>query len=247
MNWKKALLVLVIGTFALVFFTVAAVGCAATAAVTAAAAAIDESGVVQAFEEVADGAERLQVDIDENALTVTNLDTGESMVVRDDSSAHVDWDMPEITVTESRDGAGQIIVSDPDGGRGQLQLNMPGITVDETANGGSRVVLGDPTGGSGSLEFELPGVTVTRGENGVGQVVIREGNGRAPRVVWDGDYDWDSRELTYGPEHGIRLVGELFRAMFTLVALVLIAAGAILLLRNRRQVQAKAEDVDKTA
>ena len=42
MNWKKALLITVFALFALVFFTVAAVGCAATAAVTAAAAAIDD-------------------------------------------------------------------------------------------------------------------------------------------------------------------------------------------------------------
>ena len=59
MNWKKALLVLVLAGFAFVFFVVAAVGFAATAAVTAAAVAISESGVVQAFEEVADGAERI--------------------------------------------------------------------------------------------------------------------------------------------------------------------------------------------
>ena len=52
----------------------------------------------------------------------------------------------------------------------------------------------------------------------------------------------------YGPEQALGLVGDMFRAMFTLAALVLIAAGAFLLLRNRRQAQSKLDaDVDKTS
>ena len=292
MNWKKFLLVLVLGTFALVFFTVAAVGCAATVAVSAAAAAIDESGVVQAFEEVAAGAERLQVDLDENSLTVTNLDSGESRVVMAESAGRVDANMPEITITESGDGAGQIILADPDGGRGRLELNMPGIIVSESDDGGSRVIIAGPDSADGRFELALPGITVSENQSGQSQVIItdesdldgqfeltlpgitisegQDGEGqiiltdpdngqsrviipadsrdnaerfedapRAPRVVWDGDH--------YGPELGLRLVGEIFSGLFTLTALVLIAAGAFLLLRNRRQAQTKAGDIDKTA
>jgi hypothetical protein len=234
MNWKKVILIVAVSVFALAFFTVAAVGFAATAALGTAAVAISESGVVEAFEEVAAGAGRLQVNVAENSLTVTNLDSGESVGVAGEGGGHVALGVPEITVTESGDGAGQIVIADPDGGRGELQLNLPGITIDETADG-SRVILSDPERGSGRIEFDLPGVSVTEGENGAGRVVIRELDGRSPRLALDGEFNWDGARVTYGPGYWLRPVGQFFSAMFTLVVLVLIAAGAFLLLRRRQQ------------
>ena len=209
MNWKKALLVLVVAGFALVFFAVAAVGLAATAGVTAAAIAISESGVVQAFEEVAEGAERLQIDVDGNSVTFTNPDSGESRVV----------------------------VTDEHLGRGRVDFNLPEITVTD-GESGERVVFGP--GPRGEIEVTVPQITITDPDSGQSRVIRPSADFRAPRVVWDGDH-------YYGPDRALGLVGDMFQAMFTLAALVLIAAGAFLLLRNRRQAQTKLEtDVDKT-
>ena len=73
MNWKKALLVVLLGGFTLVFFVVAAV-------------AISESGVVEVFEEVAGGAEHLQVNVDGQSITFTDVDIGESRVIIPDTT-----------------------------------------------------------------------------------------------------------------------------------------------------------------
>jgi hypothetical protein len=184
MNWKKALLVTVLGLFALVIFAMAALGLLAAAGVATAAAVISDSGVVQAFEEVADGAQRLQIDIADNSVTFTNPDSGESR-----------------TVT-SREVAG----------RGRIDLNLPEITVTNPDNGQSRVIR--------------PSTDI-----------------RVPRVVWDGDSNW-----TYsGPGLGLRIVGGIFHGLFNLAALVLIAAGVYLLIRNRRQANAEAAKLDKAA
>ena len=209
MNWKKALLVLVIAGFALVFFAVAAVGLIATAAVATAAVAISESGVVQAFEEVADGTERLQIEADGNTITFTNPDSGESRVV----------------------------VTDEHVGRGRVDFNLPEITITD-AEGGESVVFGP--GPRGDAEVSVPQITITDPDSGQSRVIRPHTDFRAPRVVWDGDH-------YYGPEQALGLIGDMFSAMFTLAALVLIAAGAFLLLRNRRQAQTKLDaDVDKT-
>ncbi|HSG15668.1 MAG TPA: hypothetical protein VLE70_05025 [Anaerolineae bacterium] len=205
MNWKKALLVLVVAGFALVFFAVAAVGLAATAGVTAAAIAISESGVVQAFEEVAEGAERLQIDVDGNSVTFTNPDSGESRVV----------------------------VTDEHLNRGRVDFNLPEITVTD-GESGERVVFGP--GPRGEIEVTVPQITITDPDSGQSRVIRPHTDFRAPRVVWDGDY-------TYGPELGLRIVGGIFRGLFSLAALVLIATGAFLLLRNRRRAQDKLDQV----
>jgi hypothetical protein len=86
MNWKKALLVVLLGGFTLVFFVVATVGFLATTAVTTAAVAISESGVVEVFEEVAGGAEHLQVNVDGQSITFTDVDIGESRVIIPDTT-----------------------------------------------------------------------------------------------------------------------------------------------------------------
>jgi hypothetical protein len=218
MNWKKALLVLVVAGFALVFFAVAAVGLVATAGVTAAAIAISESGVVQAFEEVADGAERLQIEADGNTITFTNPDSGESRVV----------------------------VTDEHIGRGRVEVNGPEITITD-AESGESVVFGPAP--RGDVEVTVPQITITDPDSGQSRVIrphtdFRDHTDfRAPRVVWDGDH-------YYGPEQALGLIGDLFSAMFTLAALALIAAGAYVLLRNRRQAQTKLEldhvETDKT-
>jgi hypothetical protein len=214
MNWKKALLVVLLGGFALVFLVVALVGFVATAAVTTAAVAISESGVVEAFEEVADGAEQLQVDVDGQSITFTNLDNGESRVIFTDErgrSERVEFSLPKITIIDAENGESLVIVP---GLQSAGEVIIPEITITDPDSGQSRVIIPDTT------RFET--------------------ERRVPRVVWDGDYDW-----SYGPEHGLWVVGAMFRGLFTLIALTLIAAGAFLLLRNRRQVQVQ-DKVDKS-
>ncbi len=112
MNWKKTLLGLVLAGFALVLFAVAAVGLIATAAITTAAVAIAESGVVEAFEEVAGDAERLQIDVDDNSITFTNPDSGESRVVTSDEHLgrdRVDFNLPQITITDAEGGESVVL------------------------------------------------------------------------------------------------------------------------------------------
>jgi hypothetical protein len=162
MNWKKALLVTVLGLFALVFFVVAAAGLLATAALGTAAVAISESGVVQAFEEVADGATRLQIQVDDNAVTITNPDSGESRTVVSEEpllNGRLDFNLPEITVTDA-EGDSRVFIP---GLRGVDELVVPEITITDPDNGQSRVIR--------------PSVDV-RSEF------------RAPRVVWDNDHEW---------------------------------------------------------
>jgi len=212
MNWKKAILAVLLASFALVLFVVAVIGFVTTAAATTAALVISESGVVEAFEEVADGAERLQINADGQSITFTNLDSGESRVIFTDESSRserVEFNLPEITITDVDSGESRVIIP---GLQGAGEGIVPEITITDPDSGQSRVIIPD------TARFET--------------------KHRVPRVVWDGDYDW-----SYGPEHGLRLVGAMFRGLFTLIALALIATGAFLLLRNRRQVQDK---VDKT-
>jgi len=112
MNWKKALLVSVLAFTALVIFAVAAVGLLATAGLATAAAVISDSGVVQAFEEVAVDAQRLQIDVADNSVTITNPDSGESRTVtsRDISGrGRIDFNLPEITITNPDSGQSRVI------------------------------------------------------------------------------------------------------------------------------------------
>ena len=183
MNWKKALLISVVGFFVLVFFAVAALGLLATAGLAAAAAVISDSGVVQAFEEVAVDAQRLQIDIDDNSVTFTNPDSGES-----------------------------------------------------------RTVTSREISGRGRIDFNLPEITITNPDNGQSRVIRPNTDIRAPRVVWDGDSHW----AYDGPSLGLRIVGGFFRGLFNLVALTLIAVGAYLLIRNRRQATVNQVDGDKS-
>ena len=211
MNWKKALLVVTVSIFALVFFFVAATGLLATAALGAAAVAISDSGVVEAFEEVADGADRLQIDINDNSVTFSNPDSGESRTITSNEiagSGRIEFDMPEITITDSA-GESRVVVPSV---RSVDELVMPEITITDPDSGQSRVIRPN-------TRFD--------------------GEFRAPRVVWDSDANW----VHHGPDLGLRIVGGIFRGLVSLVALALIAAGAYLLIRNRRQAEV---DVDKT-
>ena len=115
MNWKKALLVVVLLGVALMLFVVATVGIA----VTAAAVAVAESGVVEpvidAVSEVTDNAERLRVDIDENTVTLTDPDSGRSRVIVSGQRFRGDWaevHVPEITITDPNSGETRVIVPD---------------------------------------------------------------------------------------------------------------------------------------
>jgi len=157
--FKKVLLVVVVSIMALVFLTVAVAGVAATAGLATAAHVISESGVVQAFEEVAAGADRLHIEVDGNSVTFTNPDSGESRTVTSNerlSSGRVEFDLPELTIT---DVDGDTVVLSP-GSRLEGQVTLPEITITETDNGQSRVIIPN--------------------------VERFDGTGRAPRIVWDG-------------------------------------------------------------
>ncbi len=213
MNWKKALLVSVLAFTALIVFAVAAVGLLATAGLATAAVAISESGVVQAFEEVAVDAERLQIVVDENSVTFTNPDSGESR-----------------TVTASGTN-----------GRGRIDLSFSESSATGAA-GESRVIVPALPGVD---EPSIPEITITDPDSGQSRVIRPNADIRVPRVVWDDTFDW----TYHGPELGLRIVGGIFRGLFNLAALVLIAAGVYLLIRNRRQAQANIDNgkAEKTA
>jgi hypothetical protein len=86
----------------------------------------------------------------------------------------------------------------------------------------------------------LPEIIITDPDNGHSRVIRPAADNRVPRVVWDADHDW----TYHGPELGLRIVGGIFRGLFSLTALVLIIAGLYLLLRNRHQAQAGSDPVD---
>ena len=113
MNWKKALLVVVLLGFAFVFLVVATIG----VAVTAVAATVFESGIVEpiveAVDEVTAGADRLHIELDESSITFTNPDNGRSRVI-----------VPGVRVQNER-----------------LELNGPEITIIDPENGETRVIV----------------------------------------------------------------------------------------------------------
>jgi hypothetical protein len=141
---------------ALFVLALAVAGVAATAGLAAAGVAISESSLVQAFEDVADGAGRMQIDLEGNAITFTNLDSGESRTVTSNERFYgrrLQFDLPDVTVRG--DDGEAVIVS-----RGlQGEVMFPEITITDPDNGQSRVIRPNTQFND---EF------------------------RAPRVVWDG-------------------------------------------------------------
>jgi hypothetical protein len=178
MNWKKALLVVVILGIAFVMLVAATIG----VAVTAVAATVVDSGIVEpiieAVDEVTAGADRLHIELDESSITFTNPDNGRSRVI-----------IPGVRVQGER-----------------LELNGPKITIIDPENGETRVIVPD-----------LP---------------------RVPRIVVDGN-----DHQVYWSHNPLAPIGFFFRGMGTLFAVALIATGAYLLLKNRKEASAK-EKVD---
>jgi len=178
MNWKKALLVVVILGFAFVMLVAATIG----VAVTAVAATVVDSGIVEpiveAVDEVTAGADRLHIELDESSITFTNPDNGRSRVI-----------IPGVRVQGER-----------------LELNGPKITIIDPENGETRVIVPD-----------LP---------------------RVPWIVVDGN-----DHQVYWSHNPLAPIGFFFRGMGTLFAIALIATGAYLLLKNRKEASAK-EKVD---
>jgi hypothetical protein len=160
--FKKVVLVVVVSFMALVFLALAVAGVAAAAGLATAAAVISDSGVVQAFEEVADGADRLEISVDENSITFTNPDSGQSRTVTAEEPfghGRVQFDLSGLTVTGSD---GETVVVSPVGSiNGEVRL--PEITITNPDNGESRVIV----------------PSAERFDN----------NFRVPRITWDGrDY-----------------------------------------------------------
>lgn len=160
MNWKNVLLVTIVVFFGVILLAAAAMGVLVTGALTGAVVSVAESGVwdevVEAVDEVAAEAERVEVQVDVPRITVTDLDSGNSRVIVPD-----------------------------------LPRRIP------------RVVVETPE----RLVFEAPQRTI----------------------------HWSP--MVWSP------IGAFFRGVTTLLALVLVAAGAWLLLRNRRQAKNKAETI----
>jgi hypothetical protein len=206
--FKKVVLIVVVSFMALVMLAVAVAGVAATAGLATAAAVISESGVVEAFEEVADGADRLQIELQDNSVTFTNPDSGESRTIVANERfgrGRVQFDLPEVTVS---DADGETVVFSP-GWYVEDGVRLPEITITDPDTGQSRVI-------------------VPSSER------IEDGRGSA-RIVVNG------RE--YGSFYGLRFVGEFLRGLFVLAALVLIGAGAFVLLRRRDRQLEKVEPV----
>ena len=115
MNWKKVLLVVVIFGFAFVILVAATIG----VAVTAVAATVVDSGLIQpvieAVDEVTDGADRLHIELDESSITFTNPDNGRSRVIIPGvrvQGERLELNGPEITIIDPESGDTRVIVPD---------------------------------------------------------------------------------------------------------------------------------------
>lgn len=115
MNWKKALLAVVLLGFAFVLLVTATIGVAVTSAI----AAVVESGIVEpvvdAVDEVTAGADRLHIELDESSITFTNPDNGRSRVIVPGARVHnerLELNGPEITIIDPESGDTRVIVPD---------------------------------------------------------------------------------------------------------------------------------------
>ncbi len=115
MNWKRALLVVVLLGFAFVLLVTATIGVAITSVV----AAVAESGVVEpvvdAVSEVVDDADRLRIEVDDSEIIITNMDNGRSRIIATEPRFRGDQLeilVPKITITDPDSGDSQIIVPD---------------------------------------------------------------------------------------------------------------------------------------
>lgn len=115
MNWKRALLVVVLLGFAFVLLVTATIGVAVTSVV----AAVADSGVVEpvfdAVSEVVDDAERLQINVDDTGVTITNLDNGRSRIIETEPRFRGDRSeiiLPRVTITDPDSGDSRVIVPD---------------------------------------------------------------------------------------------------------------------------------------
>lgn len=170
MSWKKALLAVLVLGFGFVLLIAATIGIAATAAVVS----VVDSGIVEpivdAVNEVTAGSNRLNIEVDEESITLRNPDTGRSRVIIHGGRINGDvyeWDGPEFTIVNPENGEARVIVPD------------------------------------------FP---------------------RVPRVVANGEH-----HRVYWSSNPLSTLGFFFRGLVTLMALGLVATGAYVLLRSRRQ------------
>lgn len=105
MNWKKALLIVVVLGFAFLLFVAAAIGITAVTAV----AAIVEHGVVDTtVSSVAEAVDEVAREVERVEITVPRIGVREMDGLRD--RVEVELDTPRITVTETDSGRSRVIV-----------------------------------------------------------------------------------------------------------------------------------------
>jgi hypothetical protein len=132
-------------------------------------------------------------------------------------------DSISVTVDEAVAGADQV----------RVQVDVPEITVTDGGRGRAHITA---QGENGRFEFNVdgPGVTVTDLESGEIRRVVPRLDSRIDRFEVDG-FEFQTRDHAIFWPHGI--LSPLFflvRGFFVLVAIGMIAAGVIILRRNRQ-------------
>lgn len=114
-----------------------------------------------------------------------------------------------------------------------IELDESSITFTNPDNGRSRVIVPGARVHNERLELNGPEITIIDPESGDTRVIVPD-LPRVPRFIVD-----DNDHQVYWPVNPLAPIGFFFRGLVTLMAVTLIASGAYLLLKNRRQAPAK--------
>lgn len=115
----------------------------------------------------------------------------------------------------------------------RIELDEESITFTNPDNGRSRVIVPGVRVQNERLELNGPEFTIIDPESGDSRVIVPD-LPRVPRIIVDGN-----DHQVYWSANPLAPIGFFFRGLGTLIALTLIATGAYLLWRNRKQVQVK--------
>jgi hypothetical protein len=116
-----------------------------------------------------------------------------------------------------------------------IELDDESITLTNPDTGRSRVIVPGERIGDGVARWDGPEFTIVDPESGEVRVIVPDFP-RVPRVVVNGE-----NHQFYWTTNPFSALGFFFRGLVTLMALGLVATGAYLLLRNRRQESTKAK------